>query len=180
MSHKKRARIRKQIVWLTIFIVIVIVALLAVWSIFSKKKTPSLTPEQKQQQQHATDLKNAQNLTINRKYGAAEQQLQNNLKNSTSTTSQRDLIVELAANAASSGDYKKAIDYYKQAAVLDKTPQLDVTLGFANMYMALGDKANSINYFKQAIAMAKTSNDPLAQGDIKSYEYQIRQQGGTP
>ena len=108
-------------------------------------------------------------------YTEAEKQLTEYLKSdSLPKKYQRGAHVRLATIYVNAQKYDLAVSEYKKAEALDNKMTSDVAVGLAFAYEAKGDKQNAIAYFKEAVKLAEKSDDPMADSDKRSYEYEIK------
>lgn len=159
-------------------VAVALIALVAgVWWFQQRQEQGSQA--ERDQQRYNSLVKTNDALASNRKYGQAVKDLQDYLATNPPRKFERGAQVLLATNYVNAQKYDEALKWYQKVEKQDGKDTADVVVGMAYTYDARGDKENAIKYFQKAIALAEKSDDPMANADKKSYEYEIKRlQGG--
>lgn len=129
----------------------------------------------KQKQAYMTAYQQANDAAASEQYDTAIERLQTYLKTNPSKEYTRNVYAQMGTIYANKEDYKSAISWYEKAEKLGGKNHLDTATGLAYAYQSQGNKAKAIEYFNLAIDLSKKSDDPMAKGDIESYQNQISQ-----
>lgn len=162
----------------TILIVAILVVILGVVAWWLAGRQDRADQSQRDKDQYMSLMTNTERLIDNRKYQQAEQQLKAYLQKDVPQKYERGAMVRLAAVYFNYQKYDQAIEWYKKAEAIDGKPTADVAVGLAYSYDAKNDKVNAIKYFRQAIETAEKSDDPMANSDKRSYEFEIKRLEG--
>lgn len=133
---------------------------------------------ERDQQRYNSLVKTNDTLASNRKYDQAAKELQDYLATKPPKKFERGAQVLLATNYVNAQKYDEALTWYQKVEKQDGKDTADVVVGMAYAYDAKNDKDNAIKYFQKAIALAEKSDDPMANADKKSYEYEIKRLRG--
>lgn len=162
----------------TILIVAILVVILGIAGWWLAGRQDRADQSKRDRDQYMTLMTTTERLIDNRKYQQAEQQLKSYLQKDVAEKYERGAAVRLATVYFNYEKYDQATEWYKKAEAIDGKPTADVAIGLAYTYDAKGDKANAIKYFKQAIELAEKSDDPMAESDKRSYEFEVKRLEG--
>lgn len=133
---------------------------------------------ERDQQRYNSLVTTNDKLASSRNYEQAVKQLKDYLATNPPQKYERGAMVLLATTYVNYEKYDEALEWYKKVEKMDGQDKADVVVGMAYTYDAKGDKANAITYFKKAVVLADKSDDPMANADKRSYEYEIRRLEG--
>lgn len=162
----------------TILIVAILVVILAVGGWWLAGRQGRTDQAARDKQRYMSLMTSTETLITNQKYTQAEKLLNDYLKGDLPTKYERGAAVRLATVYSNAKEYDKAIEWYKKAEAMDGKPTADVAVGMAYTYDEKGDKQNAIKYFQQAVTLAEKSDDPMADSDKRSYEFEIERLKG--
>jgi tetratricopeptide (TPR) repeat protein len=171
-SISKKADMTKQKTYILVGLLVVILALGGWWLAGRQNRADQAARDQSRYQSLMTTTEKLMDV---QNYTEAERQLTDYLKSSSLPKKyQRGAHVRLATIYVNAQKYDQAIAEYKKAEAMDGKPTADVAVGLAYVYEAKDDKQNAIKYFQEAVKLAEKSDDPMADADKKSYQYEIK------
>ncbi|HSW75397.1 MAG TPA: tetratricopeptide repeat protein [Candidatus Saccharimonadales bacterium] len=128
---------------------------------------------------YTTMMSRSDKQIVARQYSTAEQIVQWYINTNPPKDYQRKATMRLASIYATAADFANALKQFNKVAALDKTAQLDTTVGIAYTYQALKDNQNAIKYFRQAITLEQATTIPDKNAAVSAYKYMIKQMGGS-
>lgn len=167
---------KDKIYRITLVAVALIALVVGVWWLQGRQERGNQA--ERDQQRYNSLVRTNDTLASNRKYDQAAKELQDYLATKPPQKFERGARVLLATTYVNAQKYDEALTWYQKVEKQDGKDKADVAVGMAYTYDAKGDKENAIKYFQKAIALAEKSDDPMANADKKSYEYEIKRLRG--
>lgn len=124
------------------------------------------------------DVEHVQGLSAQGKYDEANKYISDQLAAPGLSEAQKfDLLFQQGSVAMNQGDFKKAIESFKQAEAIKQTREVSESIAVAAE--GAGDKAQAVTYLKKAITQLD-SKSKLYQQDKAWLERRIKDLGGQP